>query len=408
MITTEQNKMQEQMIIRDYLKQIKISKNVTLPSYNLTEFIKLIDLDVSFRTRIVAAVCVMNAYFKEQNKIERKRNVLLASENHNNKPKLSKRKTTYFDSIHDSFMTCKSKTVLIATAWFGLNRKSEYILRDVIYRILSDDSITMDDILNLETPNNLKAFLKIDIIKPDIQIRKSLTHAFITISELLNSSTAALLASSFKFNMYLEFCESCEYKNIVVYTPMFEYYIKNMIPLFQQSNRLVALIDSFNIQPESVVKNTIALIREQLNIKEMNKELKKDTKSKIQKITKQPFNNDIVYHVFTMPIRTNLKLTSSSMKIDNSIYFVRHYNSMIYDICGKDGTLFDNMNWQQRLDSVKSPMKIVVDEIKGSDLNQYISNCNENCEIMVSWMANEKTNICVHQCLKKKTKKRVV
>lgn len=312
------------------------------------------------------------------------------SKNDANAPsKLSK-----LDFIPSYFNSCTSPAIKIAVALFLKPSCAEPLKRDFVVSILNEKSPQHNvgnviDVCRQQSIGEIRAYIKeTQNLKTTDKQRKQLVCALVDASEILRDRSCAKLAICISNKGYLSlintYVERGRFKHIIPFEPLINLYVKESIAKFTQDDERMKIHNQFSVNPMTTIKDVIAGLPpppQSLNCVNTNK----ISKSWVA-CAEQTFQ---IYK--GLPNYT--KDLNSTYHIENGRrYRIITYNDCLYDVIGysydsKDGStpiaeIFDKMSWSDRLNVIRFRTKILVDEIKGSEINDYHGN---SADITISW-----------------------
>ncbi|AUQ43970.1 putative gp83-like protein [Esparto virus] len=327
-------------------------------------------------------------------------------------PKLNK-----LDFISSHFSKCTSKAIKIAVALFLRPSYSEPLKRDFIFSILNDDSSEqkVSDIIELCQDNIGKSreYIKdINNLNTTEKQRKQLICALIELSEILRDRSCAKLAMCISLNGYIslirQYLEHDHLKLITPFEPLINLYVKESIAKFTQNEERTKIQNQFKVNPKTTIQDVINGLP--------------PVPSKVTNLSTKAcvFKPDQIYQYYKGAVNYTRDITTTYHNENGRRYRIQTYNDCLYDVLGCaieymdtsspnqqsprafEYELYDKMSWIERLNLIRFRTKILIEEAKGSELNEYQG---ASTDMTISWFDDNDISVSKTISIKKSTQR---
>lgn len=195
------------------------------------------------------------------------------------------------------------------------------------------------------------------------------------------------------------------FKTICPYEGLINLYVNECIPKKRQSEERSSITrNKFHVNPYATV---LDMVKELPRIESFDGSSSSsssssggsgdDRKKKSGSGGRIRFNPKTLYHVYVNESNFVRHLIHTFTRYNGKIYFVITYRDCLFDVIGHDDEsgqnrqLYYDKTWQERLDSLPGPTRIILHEKHGNELNDY----SERAVMGISWMENGLSNYVV-------------
>lgn len=421
--------------LRDSLtsKPEKDRPKITKPS-NVKELAKIIDEDQSsFRHSLVTMYSLLIFNYRSRLTHNRQRSLQRANlkRKHDYDSKKSTNrddnnaesvKTNRLECLPDFIYNFESHQAKVSVIMYLLQSYPESIKKSLILAILNGhmDNKSVGDLVNLcaKSVSEIRKTIKGYNTDSNETQRKMLIKALIELSEILKDKQCSKLAMEISSSCYITLLKEYLRREILFtiapFDALISKYVKECIPLHKQDLQRGVIINQFKMNIASTIGNII----ENLPPPSSNKvSSSSSSNSSHNKVNTSSFNASQVYQVYRGAPNYVRDIVTTYYDHEGKRYKILTYTDCLYDVIGYvyestdskgekvvvESRLFDRDTWLERLEKIPYRTKVIVNKMKGQELNEF----NSNADVTVSWMNEHGLAMTKTYAFKKRDKKPV-
>lgn len=363
--------------IRDKIKEI--------PS-NLEEFVRSIDESSdkkAIRHTIACVLFIMNKLHKSR-KLNNKRTFDEAMKSNSPTPTADNNNTNSNTTTNLHKLSCipecfrKSSNCAIKTAIaVHMYTYKTSMLRKVILSIMAGEFDHIKDIATYDQKEYAKLNSSKSVhVENNNFIIRSLVSGFVVAGKLLKNKFYVEIAHNIEFKSYIEYirvmCGQNKLTSVIVVEPLIRRYLKDFVSAKRNKIERERVENELMINPQTTFNFLLKTITQENDDDTSDGEkVKTSSSSKKQEII---FDKNAEYQVYSGPTGP---ITTEIILQDGKRYLCKILKHCLYDVLAIDDVvLFNDKNWQERLDTLDYRAKIVLNTKIGSDLNEEVQTHN--------------------------------
>lgn len=314
-------------------------------------------------------------------------------------------KINRFSCIPNCFYKCDSHAAKIAIVLYLMQSYTESLKKAIIIAIMNKcmNSTSVSEIVGLckKSVSDIRKHIKdYNVTSSDMQ-QKLIVWALVEMSEMLKDKNCSKLAMDISQTWYIavlrESMKGGRVHTIAPFDALINKYVRECIPLHDQDNHRKVITNQFKISIQQTINDIIKNFPPAI------------VKMSPNAVKSCQFDATQEYEYYVGPMNYTKDIVTGYIVSDNKRYKTLIYNDCLYDVLGSTDLatnhteIYDNETWRQRLAKLPYRTKIIIEDAKGSFLNDL----NITADLTVSWMNESNLTYTKTFPFKKREKKLV-